>query len=109
MHSCTQAFGETLSIALGKAFEAIHTGDENILHATVLQLGNHLQPALGTRGLGNPQPKYFLVAVQIDPNCQVHRQGLHRAGIANFNVEAVEIADQAGGLASASPLRSPHL
>jgi hypothetical protein len=33
---------------VGKALEAVNAGDENILHTPILQLGEHVEPELGT-------------------------------------------------------------
>lgn len=40
---------------LGEALQTIHAGDEDVLHATVLELSHQLQTELGTFRLRNPQ------------------------------------------------------
>ncbi len=40
---------------LGKALEAIHASDEDVLYALVFQLCDDLQPELGAFGLRHPQ------------------------------------------------------
>ena len=39
---------------LREAFEAIYAVDDDVLHAPALEFGDHLQPEVGTLGLGNP-------------------------------------------------------
>src|SRR5438045_421535 len=39
---CTTVFGNTASMAWGKALQAIAAHEEDILHATVLELRDHL-------------------------------------------------------------------
>lgn len=39
---------------LREAFKAIYAGDDDVLHAPVLEFGDHLQPEPGILGLGNP-------------------------------------------------------
>ncbi len=51
---------------LGKAFEPIHTGNQDILHAVILQLGHHRQPELGTFGLGHPEAQQLFLALGVD-------------------------------------------
>jgi hypothetical protein len=57
----------------GKALQAIDTGDEDVLHAAVLQFGDDLQPELGAFGLGDPQAEHFLLAGQVDADGQIDR------------------------------------
>jgi len=52
-HNCTSVRGYTASIASGN-FQPIHPGDENVFHAPVLQLRQHLQPKLCTFRLRHP-------------------------------------------------------
>lgn len=94
--------GASIFLARGIAFPsprdsllALETGAENILHAAVLQIRDHLQPALGTCGPGNPLAQQFLAAVQIDPNRQARRPSPHRARRANVSADAVGLEDRA--------------
>jgi hypothetical protein len=47
----------------GKAFEAIHHGDQDVLHAAVAQFGQHLEPELGPFIGLDPQVEHLLLAV----------------------------------------------
>ena len=72
--------------------QAIHAGDKDVLHAAITQLGDHLQPELGTLVLSDPQAKDFLLARQVDARRQVRR--LHPDGsFTHLGVDAVQVDD----------------
>ena len=50
-----------------KSFQPIHAGDEDVLHAPVLQLRQHLQPELRSFRLRHPQPQHFLLPSRSTP------------------------------------------
>ena len=50
-----------------KALEAVHADNEDVVHSTVLEFRDHLEPELGTFGLGDPKTEQFLLSTQIDP------------------------------------------
>lgn len=58
---------------LREALQPVHAGDEDVLHASILQFSHHLQPELGALGLGDPQAQHFLLTGQVDANGQVDR------------------------------------
>ena len=56
-------------------FEAVAAGDQHILHAAVLQLGQHPQPDLGAfpTGRADPHPEHVAFPVDADAHCHVDR------------------------------------
>ena len=66
---------------LRKALEAVHAGNEDILHAAVLEFGDDLQPELGPLGLGHPQTQQFLLAIEVHAQGQIDRLALKDTGL----------------------------
>jgi hypothetical protein len=60
---------------IGESFEVIHAGNEDVLHPRVLEFGDHLQPELGTFGLGDPQAQNLLLPAHIDAQRKIDRLG----------------------------------
>ncbi|GAB3098180.1 hypothetical protein GCM10027217_15130 [Pseudomaricurvus hydrocarbonicus] len=50
-----------------EVLELVHTGDQNILHAAILELNEHAQPELGTLILGEPHAQQLFLAFQMTP------------------------------------------
>ena len=71
---------------LGKAAEAIDTGDEEIFDAAVFQLIEHAQPEFGAFTLGDSQSQKLFLAVEVDCQRQIHRLVGHRAVGANLDL-----------------------
>ncbi len=67
---------------------------KDVLHASALEFGNHLQPELGAFSLRDPQSQCFLVAGHVDANRQINRLVAHRASITHFDVNTVQIEDR---------------
>src|SRR6185369_14659810 len=57
---------------LGKTLEAVHAGNEDVFHATVLQFCDNLEPELGSLGLCRPHAEDFLDPLHGDGNGKVH-------------------------------------
>lgn len=51
---------------LGKAFQAVHNGDQDVLNPAVLQLVHHRQPEFGAFVVSDPQPQNLSQAVPVD-------------------------------------------
>ncbi|MNE31938.1 hypothetical protein D3C80_1255290 [compost metagenome] len=79
---------------LREALEAVHAGDEDVLHATILEFGHHLQPEFGAFGLGDPQTQHFLVTGHVDADSQINRLVAHGTSVTHFDVNAVQIEDR---------------
>ena len=56
---------------LWKTLQAVNTGNEDILNATVSQFGHNLEPELGAFGLGNPHPQDLLDSIHGNADGQV--------------------------------------
>src|SRR5712692_10259384 len=93
MHDAELHFGLGIESfdGLGKSFQPIYAGDEDILHPTVLQFGQHLQPELGSLLLRHPQPQYFLLPLAIHPQHHIDRLVLH------VSVEPGDLCGAGGG------------
>src|ERR1700693_230441 len=73
--------------------QPIHAGDEDVLHAPILQLRQHLQPELRSFRLRYPQPQHFLLAFQVDSQHYVNRLVLDVALVSHFHHQRVQIHD----------------
>ena len=94
MHNCTAVLGGTPSInGIGESLQAVHAGDEGVLHATVLEFGHHLQPELRAFSLRDPDAQQFLIPIQFDTQRQIGVLDAHRNFVAHFDVDAVQIND----------------
>ena len=51
----------------GKALEAVHDGDQNILNAPVLHLVHHREPEFGPFVLGDPEAQNLALAIGVTP------------------------------------------
>ena len=72
---------------MGKAAEAIDTGDEELFNAAVFQLIEHAQPEFGPFMLGDLQSQKLLdQAVEVDRQRQIHRLVGHCAVRANLDL-----------------------
>lgn len=80
---------------LREALQPVDARDQDVAHAEVLELGQHVEPELGTLGLADPQAQQVLLALEFDAERDVDR-GVKRDHLV---VEAREPAPN-------SPLRS---
>ena len=55
-----------------KALEAFNADNEDVVHSTVLEFRDHLEPELGAFSLGDPKTEQFLLASQVDCYCQIY-------------------------------------
>lgn len=78
-----------------KALEAIHDGNQDVLHAPVLQFVHQRQPELGTFIFSDPQAQNLAHTVPGDAEGDLDRLVLDHAAvsIADFNSERVEDHD----------------
>lgn len=66
---------------LGKAFQAVHDGDQDVLNPTVLQFGHHRQPEFGTCVISDPQPQNLSQAVPVDSEGHIDGLVLDHAAV----------------------------
>src|SRR5512136_1983301 len=78
---------------LGKTLEAVHAGDEDILHAPVFQLGYHLKPELRAFVLGGPHAKDLLDTVHGYADGKVDGFVNDLAVVPYFHPDGVQIHD----------------
>ena len=76
-----------------KALEAVHADNEFIVHSTVLEFRDHLEPEFDTFGMGDPKTRQFLLSTQIDPQGQIYGLDPHGPAVAHFDVDAIQIDD----------------
>src|SRR5690606_20867844 len=69
---------------LREALQAIDTGDEDIFHTTLLQVGQHRKPELGAFTLGEVKADQVLAALDINTENVIHRTGLNRPVVPDF-------------------------
>lgn len=69
-----------------EAFQPVDTGDKDVLHAAILELGDHLQPEFGTLGLVDPHAQNFLVPIHGHADRQI--DGLVDCGTPPRNAKA---------------------
>ncbi len=83
------------SDGFGEALQPIHDGDQDVLHAPVLQLVHYRQPELGAFILSNPQAKNLAHPVTGDAEGHINRLVLdHPAvGVADLDPKCVEDHD----------------
>ena len=72
-----------------EAFQSVHTRDEDVGYAPILQLRDHLQPEFRALCLRNPQPQNLLQPVQRDPDRQINRFVLYVSVISDFELDGV--------------------
>lgn len=77
-----------------KTFETVDTGDENILHAAILELRHHLQPEFGPLGFLNPEPEDFLLPLHVHANGHIHGFAADMTGISHFYEKRVQENDR---------------
>jgi hypothetical protein len=65
----TDALDDSTSENRG-ALQAVAAGDEDVLDAAILQLGDDLEPELGAFGRLEPQAEDLLAAVDADAECE---------------------------------------
>jgi hypothetical protein len=72
--------GETRLNGFWKTSKSVHTGDEDIFDAAVLQFGEDGEPEFGPFALGHPHAQSFFLPLQINTQRQIKRSTLARAG-----------------------------
>lgn len=83
-----------------ETLEPIHAGDQDILHATVLEVGQHACPELRAFRIARPQAENLprrdlrLVASQVDADDQVDHALADMAVEAGFDDDRVQIHDR---------------
>ena len=79
---------------LGEALKAVDAADQDVLHAAVLQIAQHLHPELRALGLLEPHAQHLPVALQGDAEGEVERPALDRAALADLDHHAVQEHDR---------------
>src|ERR687893_1130114 len=74
----------------GEALQAVDDRDQDVLHATVLQLVHHPQPELGALGLLDPETQYLLGAVWPDAKSDIDGLVADRALVPDLDPDRVE-------------------
>ncbi len=77
-----------------KAFQPVHTSNEDVLYAAILQLAEHLQPEFGTFVLSNPHPQELLVTIQGDGQRQVDRFIVNVPVVAHLKPDRIQVQDR---------------
>ena len=73
--------GEDRLDRLRKALEPVHAADQDVLHAALLELGEHLHPELGALSVLKPHPEHIALTVNGDPERQIAGLALHAAAL----------------------------
>lgn len=82
--------GITGGNGLREAGQIVHTGDQNVLNATVLQLIEYTQTVFGRLMLADPHAQHVLVAIQIDPDDHVGSLIHNSAILLHFEMNVVQ-------------------
>ena len=86
--------GKAAAKASGMPFQAVGDGDQDVGHATVLQVVEDLHPELGTLRVLDPQPEDVPRAVRQHTECQIDRLVANPRVLANFDSQGVEESDR---------------
>ena len=78
----------------GEALEAVAARDQDVLHASGLELVDDLQPKFRALGLLDPEPQDFLAARQSHAERDVDGLVADDALVADFHDEDVEVDDR---------------
>ena len=82
---------------LGKAFETVHAGDEDVLDAAIFEIREYTHPELGTFTVADPDAQHFLLAVLVDAQGDIGDLGRDLARFAHFEAQTVQIQDRIAG------------
>ena len=74
-----------------EAFQAIHTGDEDIVQTAVFQFSQHIEPELRPFIFGQSHTQQFFLTFDIDAQCQKHRFVDDATVLPNFQDDTVKI------------------
>src|SRR5215471_6081134 len=75
---------------LGKAFEPVDDGDEDVVDAARLELVDDLEPEFGPLGLLDPQPQNVLIAIRIERERYIDGLVLDQALVADLDPQGIE-------------------
>ena len=78
---------------IGESLQTIDAGDQDILDAAVLQLGQHAEPELRSFGFGKPQAQKLLVTCQIDAQSEINGLVDDTLVLADFQHDTVQVDD----------------
>ena len=78
---------------IGESLQTIDAGDQDILDAAVLQLGQHAEPELRAFGLGEPQAQKLFVTFQIDAQSEINGLVDDPLVLADFQHHTVQLDD----------------
>jgi hypothetical protein len=97
---------------LAHPFQAVGHGDEDVLTAARLQIGEDLHPEFGPFGLLDPDAENVTCAIGQDGQCEIDRFAADRGLVANLDAQRIEEDDRvtsarAAGFATPS-LRPPR-
>ena len=77
----------------GKSLQTVHTGDQDVFHATVLKLGQNGEPELGSLGFGSPHAEHILDPFHSDGYCQVDCLVQDLSVVLDLDPDGVQIDD----------------
>ena len=83
---------------LGEALETIDDGEQDVLHAPVLELIHDPQPELGAFGLLDPQTEDLLGAIGQNGEGEIHRLVANEPLVADLDPDGVEENDGVAGI-----------
>ncbi len=90
--------GEDRLDRFGKPFQPVHTRNEDILNAPVLQLGDDLQPELRSFGFRRPHPQHILHPVDRHAERQVNGFVDDPPLGADFDLDGIQIQNGIDGI-----------
>ena len=74
--------------SLREPLQSVNTGDKDILHSAIAQIGQHLQPELGALVGRGPQAQYILASIQTNADGHVDSAVFHPASCRIFTIKA---------------------
>jgi hypothetical protein len=93
MRVCTVGEGERRLDRLGEPLQPVDTGDQDVLDAALLQIGEDLHPELRALVGLKPHAEHFVLAVHPDRQRQITRPSLHRPAVTDLQHHAVQEHD----------------
>jgi len=90
--------GEHAGNRIGEAGQAGDRGDQDVLQASVVQLGQHVQAELGAFVLPDPKPQKILVSGHVDAKGHINCPVLDAAISADLQVDGVQVNNGVNGV-----------
>ena len=103
MHNCTSHFGEDGVDRFGKALKPIDGCNQNILDATVVQIGQHLQPEVRAFIFGEVKAQYLFLSIESDTQDRIDGFGNIPPILLDLVVDRIEPDKRLDGLQGTLP------